>query len=403
MSIRTLNWYESEADATSIIANNWNLQVAKSVATGSAAPTYNIVWQSQAIAPSTQISWKVQYALAWTAVVPSEGVTVKIRGNWQKCDKGESYDINPLGYWQKSDSAGQAGWLNVGKIDYSYPGVLGIHIVVGVLNAQTGRYEPIFVDGATLPIGSSAKYQPQETVSWWLDGKDLTGQVFNSTKSRSTSYDFSNPSDPVTNTYEWSTSFVMIGGKWTIAPGSPPQSLTAPPPSAALATLSLGGPPPVVLQLDHASWLVTFAKPLAVAALGAIGAALYERLKGNFKKLVVTIDGTDGTRLRFEYEAGGNGAPGTVEFLGTPVGSGGGPADRIDGVLRELLASRTIPDGESWQIAPTTKPAALGDVRPIEESPVQDDPKGHDRFSNSYQPAVTKSPFSQGFSNGIRA
>ncbi|KAK3389981.1 hypothetical protein B0H63DRAFT_390298 [Podospora didyma] len=412
MSTRTLNWFETQADATAIVANKWNFHIAKAVATNSATPSYNVVWQSQAFAPSTQISWKNQYALAWTADVPSEGVAVKIRGGWQKCDKGEAYDINPLGFWDVSKkAAGEPGWLKVGNIDYSYPGVLGIHIVVGVLNARTGKYEPIFVDETTLPWGSQGKYQPQETVSWWLEASDQSGQVFHSTKSRASTYDFSNPSDALTNSYEWSTSFVMIGGKWTIAAGSPPQTLTAPPPSAQLAALSIGGEAPVELQLDYASWLIVFAVPLAAKALGAIGAALQEKLKNTFRKININIVGTDGTTLRIDYEAGGNGAPGTVEYLGTPLAAGGGPIATIDGALKGLKDSKQIPDNETWNIVPSTNPYSVTSPDSSTFSPpanAQAAPNlkggylGYQQQQHQQQ-GLAKSPFSQGYSNGVTA
>ncbi|KAM7192655.1 hypothetical protein V8F33_008266, partial [Rhypophila sp. PSN 637] len=251
---RTLTWYESKIDNDAIKANNWKFQIAKLVATSpNVPPTYNIVWQSKATAPATTLSWKVQYALGWTADAPSDGVTVRITGNWQPCNLGESYDIDTDGYWASSPTAGEQGWLNVGKIYYSYPGVQGIHIVVGVWNIKTASYDPIFVDKTTLPHGSSAQYQPHENTSWWLQGGDLTGQVFSQTQSPSTSFDFSVPSDPSTNTYEYSTSYLMASSpdqKWIMSKGPPPTYLTAPPPSAKFAALTLGGSPPVFVELD---------------------------------------------------------------------------------------------------------------------------------------------------------
>ncbi|KAM7218663.1 hypothetical protein V8F06_005982, partial [Rhypophila decipiens] len=251
---RTLTWYESKIDNDAIKANNWKFQIAKLVATSpNVPPTYNIVWQSKATAPATTLSWKVQYALGWTADAPSDGVTVRITGNWQPCNLGESYDIDTDGYWTSSPNAGEQGWLNVGKIYYSYPGVQGIHIVVGVWNIKTASYDPIFVDKTTLPHGSSAQYQPHENTSWWLQGGDLTGQVFSQTQSPSTSFDFSVPSDPSTGTYEYSTSYLMASSpdqKWIMSKGPPPTYLTAPPPSAKFAALTLGGSPPVFVELD---------------------------------------------------------------------------------------------------------------------------------------------------------
>ncbi|KAK4119275.1 hypothetical protein N657DRAFT_693862 [Parathielavia appendiculata] len=91
MSItRTLNWYESEAGAKLIASNNWQLQ-------------------SQDVAPITQISWTEEYALGWMAKVPTDGFRVNILGMWQPCNKGETYDINNLDFWERSSKPGEPG------------------------------------------------------------------------------------------------------------------------------------------------------------------------------------------------------------------------------------------------------------------------------------------------------
>ncbi|KAK4680491.1 hypothetical protein QC764_214135 [Podospora pseudoanserina] len=349
--IRTLHWYESAADNQAITANGWRFQVAKSVATGNGAPIYNVVWQSQGVAPVTDISWKAQYALNWTAALISPGVKVNVGGRWQRCNKGETYDLNPQGYWVPSATpAGPdgAGWLNIGNIDYAYPHVLGIHIIVGVLNNQTGRYEPIFVDQATLPQGSSAKYQPQESVSWWLEGSDLTGQVFSDTKSNATTFDFTNPSNPLTDSYEWSTSYIMRQGQWVIAAGPVPQAFRAPPPSENRVN-PLGGKDPILLDLDVGSWIVRFNPPLLGGAMGVAVTALSENLKQQFKGLEVQAVGSEGTALTIQYEAGS--APGALEHIGFPRGSPGSQST-IDSALRELQTAGELPQTEEWLIEP---------------------------------------------------
>lgn len=381
MSIRKLHWFESRDDAVNIRNNGWNLQLAKAVKSGSAAATYNMIWKSRALAPDTSISWKVQYGLNWTAQVPNDGVSISIGGEWQACNKGQSFDVDSLGYWTPSTNpvpADRAGWLNVGNIEYSYPGVLGIHIVVGVLNAVSGDFEPIFVDKATLPPGSSGWYQPQETVSWWLESGDHTGEIFSGTKSNSTTYDFSNPSDPVTKSYVWSTSYLFNPPAsanpadppkhWVVAPGAPPQSRSVPPPSALLAPLSLGGQAPMALELDPARWIVTFGKPMAAAALSAAAACLYSKLKNKFTKVEISIEGTDGTKLRVVYEADNGHGPGTFAFLGTSVGSESGPVATIGEALRDMLTGGIIPAGETWDISPDTKPSPLAVVTPSSNS-----------------------------------
>ncbi|KAK0743966.1 hypothetical protein B0T18DRAFT_293130, partial [Schizothecium vesticola] len=372
---RTLYWYEAEADARLIKQNGWNLQVAKSVAAGNAAPTYNLVWQSQALAPVTEISWTDEYALGWTAVVPSDGVRVSVMGRWQKCNKGESYDINPLGYWEPSSDTRSAtpGWLNVGRVNYQYPNVLGIHIIVGVKNARTGFFEPVFVDRSALPEGSSAQYQPQETLTWWLEAEYKSGQVFSSTRTDSTQWDFTNPSNPVENGYEWSTSYVVAGNtgstKWVISRGGVSQAVHEPPASVPIPVLSIGGLAPLevatiaplevaaIAPLEvaaigaAASWLVRFKKPLTAAALGALGASLFDRLSPSFRNLDVRAEDNDGQTLRVEYLASDRDAQGLAQ--GTAQAAVGGPPQGIiDAALRELKASKQLDLDEEWQIVP---------------------------------------------------
>lgn len=425
MSVRTLNWFESEFDATNISNNRWNLQIAKAVASGSGTPTYSMVWKSRALAPITSISWKAEYALAWTATVPTQGAAVRIIGKWQPCNKGESFDINKLGFWQpsaKPAEASNAGWLNVGNIDYAYPNVLGIHIVVGVRNADSNQFEAVFVDKATLGPGSSARYQPQETVSWWLEGSDLTGQVFSTQKGHSATQDFTNPSDPLTGAFEWSTSFMTVSSQWVITPGAAPQSFTAPPPSAQFAAMSLGGNAPLVLQLGGASWIVKLAVPLGTAALGAAGAGLLNRLKDKLplQKVDVHIEGSGGFMFRVTFNAGGNdGAPGTVASLGAPQGASGGLVAAIEEALREIQSSGDLPMSESWQIFPSTKPDNLAIEAPMNRpyglAVMPDHPQqsAEPSFSGSnadfrqsqqgQQNPVGNSSFNQAYSNGISA
>lgn len=363
MSVRKLHWYESKADATVIKANKWNLQLAKPVASGGAEPTYTMIWKSQALAPKTTVSWKVQYALGWTAQVPSEGVSISIEGDWQACNKGESFDIDNMGYWKRSTKpvpTGREGWLSVGDIQYAYPNVLGIHIVIGVLNTASGEYEPIFVDQTVMPPGSKGWYQPQETISWWLESGDLGGSVLRGTRSESTTQDFSSPSDPLSGSYEWSTSYLFQSPDplkhWVFAPGAPAQSHNVPPPSALIARMSLGGETAMVLKPNHARWLVTFASPMAAAVLAAVAASLYGKLKAKFRKLEISIEGTDGTKLRIVYEPGNVNTLGTSAFLGTAAD---GPVETIDKALTQMLTSGDITAGETWNIVPEIESSAL--------------------------------------------
>ncbi len=388
-TVRTLNWYESEVDAQLISSNGWQLQVAKSVATASSAgkPVYNIIWQSQGAAPITQISWTEEYALGWTAAVPSDGVRVSILGKWQPCNKGETYDINNLGFWERSSKPGEPGWLGVGEIKYSYPKVLGIHIVVGVKNAMTGRFEPIYVVRNALPEGSTAKYQPQETVPWWLEANNLSGQVFSTTKSNSAHQDFSKPSNPITGDYEWSTSYVVAGNpnsnKWVIIAGAAAQS--APPPSATRPYLGIGGDEPQMILGGLSSYFIRFQQPLTGAALGAIAAALHDRLSSNYRQLNVYIEGNNGSTLRFEYHAGQEDPQHLIQSA-----MGGGPSVAIDNTLRDLQHGNSIPSNVSWDII-------LNDSG-VQSAAAPEVPNGAPTLPGSQHIPYNPKPYQQSFS-----
>lgn len=139
-------------------------------------PISNVVWKSLALQPKASISWVVEYGLNWTLTLPTDGISVTVGGDWQVCNKGESFDLDSIGEWSRSTSPGQPDWLTVGKINYSYPDADGIHIVVGVKNGD--NFDCIFVDPTALPHGSSGSYQPQEQVKWWLQASNLQGSVY---------------------------------------------------------------------------------------------------------------------------------------------------------------------------------------------------------------------------------
>ena len=180
MSTRTIHWFESSYDLSKLNQNHWQFQIVKLVATSpDSPPVSNVIWKSLALQPQAKISWPVKYGLNWSVTVPSEGITVSVGGRWKACDKGQAYDLTNLGEWTVSTtSTGKPGWLTVGTINYAYPGVPGIHVVVGVENPATQTFDPIFIDPTELPVGSSGSYQPQEEVKWWLEGSNLTGSVY---------------------------------------------------------------------------------------------------------------------------------------------------------------------------------------------------------------------------------
>ena len=401
---RTLTWYENQDDSIAIKTNGWSFQIAQLVATSpTASPTYNIVWQSKGMAPSTTLSWKVQYALGWTADPPSEGITVHITGVWQPCNLGESYRVNDLGFWEPSTRSGQEGWLSAGPIDYSYPGVQGIHIVVGVWNLATAHYDPIFIDKTVLTKGSSGQYKPHEMVSWWLAGGNQTGQVFSSTQSNSTSWDFSIASDPASETYEYSTSYLMTAPQvqWVISKGAAPGHLTAPPPSAQLAALTLGGKPPVLIELDPAKWTVFFKKGMPGTVLSGAATALKNKLQLQLHDVKVTFSVLGNTTITVEYKPGGNTA-----LLARGAG-GASPKDIINGDLLELQTDGIIPADETWGFQPpilasTPAPAPAPAPTPVGGSPhAGQTPYGSGQI---FQPGnVGKGNFAQNYQNGVAA
>lgn len=121
----------------------------------------------------------------------------------------------------------------------------------------------------------------------------------------------------------------------------------------------------MVLKLDHARWLVTFASPMAAAILAAVGASLYGKLKAKFRKLEISIEGTDGTKLRVVYEPGNINTLGTSAFLDAAAD---GPVETIDKALTQMLASGDIVAGETWNIAPEIESSALAPMASLPNS-----------------------------------
>jgi len=216
---REIQVWETQYDAQELISNNWNFQIAKSVGNAAGVDTYNIVWQSKAIAPNTYISWHTVYALNYTATVPAPGVTVTVTGDWQACAIGQSYDLDKNGFWQESTSPGDPNFMNVGKVNYKYPDTEGIHIVVGVKNSD-GSFNTIFIDKTALPPSSTAKYQPQEKVKLWYQAGIQTSAIISSETTNDHEIDFSKPA-PETNKFYYSATFKYDSGTWDISPNAP--------------------------------------------------------------------------------------------------------------------------------------------------------------------------------------
>ncbi|KAH6877102.1 hypothetical protein B0T10DRAFT_520551 [Thelonectria olida] len=364
-SQRTLTWWQSRADFELIQGNHWNFQITQAVAAGQASPESNIIWKSKALAPFTAISWKDRYALNWTATLPLPGVELSIYGNWQPCSKGQVFDLNENGFWAPSRAPGKPGWLSVGNINYKYPGIPGIHIVVGVLDATSGEYSPIFIDSARLPRGSSAEFQPQGKLTWWLESGTHTSQVYLGSKSKTASWDVSNPAHS-TGKFEWWTSFIFAEGEWTISEEAPPQQLVMPPPAAFVEESW-----PLQILLDPFGWMVRFGVVVATDSRSDLVDYLHARLSEYFEGLEIAFGGDDGSSLTITYKAVRGAQVGSFAAIGIIAGSTtDGSKDHINASLKDALMSGKLPQDETWDIMPGS--ASIDDAPTVEESTVEE-------------------------------
>ena len=225
-SKREIEVYESPYDTKRLLDNKWNFQIAKSVTDGNGRLTFNVIWQSRSIAPRTKISWNEVYALNWTATVPAEGVSVSIMGNWQPCLLGDAYDLLDTGFWSEAPNDGARNYMTVSQVKYKYPGVDGIHIVVGIQNADEG-YDIIYIDPTALAPGSRAKYQPQGSVRWWYQADIRTATMISSASTAIGTVDLSQPA-PATNKYYYSTTYRYQSGAWVTSQDQPSRRLYSP-------------------------------------------------------------------------------------------------------------------------------------------------------------------------------
>ncbi|KAK0544177.1 hypothetical protein OC845_005735 [Tilletia horrida] len=216
---RTIHIYEAQHDLHFLAGYGYNACLARPVLGPSGVKT-NTIWRSLSLSPVMDVSWKGQYALNWSASVPQPGGAIEQQGKWQPCSLGDSYDINEVGLWEKSATGGDPAFLNVGNVKYRYPGRPGIHMVVGVLNDFSGRYDPIYFDETALGQGGSAKYQPQESVQLWLESSSVDAALIASNPSRS--YGIIDTTNKPSDNWEWWATFKATSGKWTIATTAPP-------------------------------------------------------------------------------------------------------------------------------------------------------------------------------------
>lgn len=139
---RTVALWESPYNLQKLPSNGFSYCIAKSVIDTSGSSTFNLVWQSLALAPRATVTWTVQYSLNWTIDIPSGNAQVTIGGDWQACNPGQVFDIDKNGLFQPSTVASNPGFLKIGKNNYKYDGASGIHIVVGV-QTSANDFQPV--------------------------------------------------------------------------------------------------------------------------------------------------------------------------------------------------------------------------------------------------------------------
>ncbi|KAB5584921.1 hypothetical protein GE09DRAFT_1068720 [Coniochaeta sp. 2T2.1] len=356
MDTRTIHWFESSYDLNKIDVNKWQFQIAKMVATSPGSPPVsNVIWKSVALQPQANISWPVKYGLNWSATLPTAGITVTVGGRWQACDKGEAFDLTRLGEWVPSRTAPTPGWMTVGNIDYQYPGVSGIHLVVGVMNPATGSYDTIFIDTTELPPGSSGSYQPQEEVKWWLEGSSLTGSVYSKTRGSVGGVNLSSPA-PTTNKYEYWTTYLFDSGSWVNTQTAPPAVYTAPIPYLGAEdtelTSTLAALPPTV-QIIPWPWIgfATFSAAVATFKANTVKMEVKAQLDAKYTGVSVEWEGTSGTKLNFSLGKPRGAEFGSFEALGFSLAAGvDDPKADVNAALQSAASQGDFPPGETWNI-----------------------------------------------------
>ena len=285
---RTIQVWENAYNAKKLTDNQWNFQIAKSVVTEEGGkPTFNVVWRSTSIAPSTLVSWFDVYFLNWTVDVPAAGVSVTVSGMWQTCAVGDSYDLDVYGFWTKSSATTKADprFMNVGNIEYKYPGTDGIHVVIGVQD-DSGNIYTIYIDPTALPLGFSAKYQPQELVRWWYETNIRTSTVIDNESTAIGEVDLSKPA-PNTSKYYYSTTYNYDSGNWITSEDKPPNALFRPPKALLeIVDVGLGA---FTLWGGGSLFTIAFAVELSDAMKGSASLNLGTLLRLKFTNVEVTV------------------------------------------------------------------------------------------------------------------
>ncbi|KAK0543484.1 hypothetical protein OC845_006103 [Tilletia horrida] len=216
---RVIRFYESAEDYRVLSDGGYTLNVAKKVV-GTSGRSSNVIWKTLPLTPRLEVSWKAKYALCWTVQCPTEGDAFSVLGTWQPCDFGESYDLSEDGLWQPSIIVGDQTHLNVGEVLFKYPDHSGgIHIVIGIMDAITKRYEAIYVDQAGILPGGSAKYQPNGNLDFWYEAKTSNDSLSSSAQTSVGHVDTSVRG--ATGKHEWWITLVTGTGRWEVSSTAP--------------------------------------------------------------------------------------------------------------------------------------------------------------------------------------
>ena len=83
MTTYTVNVQEEASSIETLSKDKYNLQVAKSVSSPNASPSFNVVYSSASLGPNMSVSWTVQYGLNWTTNIPAPAAQVTYSEVWQ--------------------------------------------------------------------------------------------------------------------------------------------------------------------------------------------------------------------------------------------------------------------------------------------------------------------------------
>lgn len=70
---RSIQWFEDQVDADEFYRNNWRLNLTRQVDNSLGQYGFNVIWKSIGISPMVNIWWEEDYALNWSATLPSAG------------------------------------------------------------------------------------------------------------------------------------------------------------------------------------------------------------------------------------------------------------------------------------------------------------------------------------------